>query len=119
MRNWHSKSLGYGESVYQSLNWLEQLRYELCPKAQSPFTLTLNTFSSETVVFFEPEFGDLAWAFGASPCERPIVDGVCWFDLAYTPAQLDDSCGEIHALKARGYPGDQFADGRGRAVTDQ
>ncbi|WP_213881498.1 hypothetical protein [Pseudomonas sp. dw_358] len=95
MDRWYSKSLDRGALGYGQLRVLNELRHQLCPQATTPYLLTIDALDAQTVVFFEAAHESLALAFGARPCERPVIDGRRLIDLQYTPLPVCETSNEL------------------------
>jgi len=85
MQTWHSKSLGTASAVFAAIHDLNMLCSKLCPAVVHPYVLIIDTVLVETLALFAPEDAELAIAFGASPCSQPVIDGLRFVDLGYTP----------------------------------
>lgn len=85
MNDGYSKSLGPALAAYAALRELNQLCLGLSPGVTRPYALAIDTFTVETVVFFEEDQAALARAFGATPCTAPFIDGQRLVALDYVP----------------------------------
>jgi hypothetical protein len=97
MESWHSKSLGLGSTVYTRLKMLDTLRHQLCPLAADPYTLMIDTLTTETIALFSPANALLGQAFGATACARPTGDAVSFIDLGFQPLPANEMTSTIYS----------------------
>jgi len=85
MTTWYSRSLGTSSTIYAALHDLNTLCTRICPTVTVPYLLVIDTVTVETIAFFAPEDAALGVAFGATPCSAPVIDGIRFVDLGYSP----------------------------------
>lgn len=95
MDHWYSKALDHGALGYGQLKVLNELRHLTCPQASNPYILTIDALDAQTVVFFDADHQALALAFGAQPCDRPVIDGKRLIDLQYKPLPVPPTSAEL------------------------
>ncbi|WPP02360.1 hypothetical protein SFA35_25215 (plasmid) [Pseudomonas sp. HR96] len=91
MSSWFCRRLGHGEQVFKELKRLRIMRYQACLIGQDPYRLAVDTLTAETIVYFGPDDSSLANAFGATPCNEPMMDGITLLDLDFKPLALPAS----------------------------
>lgn len=92
MNTWHAKSLGDGMWAPSACAEIEEKFQPMFESAGRPITMAVfvrreeGDVHCEVIAFFSPATQEFAESFGASPCARPLRDGLellagdtgCW-----------------------------------------
>lgn len=73
MSGWYSRRLAHGPNGFAALTYLRKLGGELegLTPCDQFYRIALDVETTDIVVFIEPGHAELAFQFGAEPCEKP------------------------------------------------